>query len=137
MNAHALVLLASDSPLDPSLTGPAIGGGIGGGLIGYLIVAFLFGRIFVKAGEPLWKGFVPFLNTFTLVKITGWSGWAFLLLLIPIVNVVFAILLALRLGRVFGKDGVFSFFLLFLFSLIGYIVLAFDSSRYDRSRADS
>ena len=55
----------------------------------------------------------------------------------PITNLVFAILLALRLGRVFGKDGVFSFFLLFLFSLIGYIVLAFDSSRYDRSRADA
>ncbi|PWD52543.1 hypothetical protein C8046_12865 [Serinibacter arcticus] len=107
---------------------------MGGGLVGYLIGAIFLGLVFKKAGEPLWKAFVPFVNAYTHVKLAGFNGWLFLLLIIPVVNVVFLIIVSLRIGKAFGKGGVFSFFLLFLFSLIGYIVLAFDDSRYDRSQ---
>lgn len=49
-------------------------------------------------------------------------------------NIVFAIIVALRLGKGFGHGAVFSVFLLWLFALIGYFILSYSSNTYDRSR---
>lgn len=35
-----------------------------------------------------------------------------------------------RLGKAFGKSGVFSVFLLWLLSIIGYVVCSYDTSTY-------
>ena len=106
-----------------------------GSLIGYLIVGFALGKVFQKAGEPFWYGFVPILNAITLVRIVGFSAWTVLLYLIPIVGFVFHIAVAMRLGKAFAKPTFYSVVLLWLFSIIGYLMIGFDDSRYDRAAA--
>jgi hypothetical protein len=89
-------------------------------------------KVFTKAGEPGWASIVPFYNTYVLFRIAGFNPWLFLLLLIPIVNVVMAIIVAIKLGAAFGKSGVWSFFLLVVFSVVGYLILGFGSATYRR-----
>jgi hypothetical protein len=50
--------------------------------------------------------------------------------LIPIVNIVVGVLIALELAKVFGKSVVFAIFGLIIFSLIGYLILAFGDAKY-------
>lgn len=107
-------------------TGPAVVGG----LIGYVLVAVALMGVFRKAGEPAWAAWVPFYNTYVLTRVGGYNPWMFLLLIIPIVNIVFSIMIALGVGRAFGKSGVFSFFLLWLFSLIGYFIVGYGSAQF-------
>jgi UPF0716 family protein affecting phage T7 exclusion len=59
----------------------------------------------------------------------------FLLMLIPLVNVVVAIVLSLKLGERFGKGAAWSIFLLVIFSTIGYLILGFGSDQYRRPLA--
>jgi len=112
----------------------AAAGGSALGTIIYLVIAVVaivaLWKIFTKAGEPGWASIIPFYNTFTLFKIAGLNPWLFLLLLIPFVNIVIAIWVALKLGAAFGKSGVWSFFLLVVFSLIGWLILGFGSDVY-------
>lgn len=86
-------------------------------------------KIFQKAGEEGWKAIIPFYNTYTLVKIVDGNGIKFLLLFVPIVNIVFAIMLMVKLAKAFGKSGGFAVGLIFL-SLIFELILAFDNSEY-------
>ena len=86
-------------------------------------------KIFEKAGEPGWAAIIPFYNLYVLFKITWGNGWKFLFLLIPIANVVFAIITMVKLAKAFGKSGGFAVGLIFL-SIIFYCILAFDSSTY-------
>ena len=92
-------------------------------------------RVFTKAGRPGWAAIVPIYNIYTLVKISGNSGWFTLLYFIPIANIVAAIIVALGVAKNFGKSGVFGFFGLFLFSLIGYLIIGFGSAQYQGERA--
>jgi hypothetical protein len=87
-------------------------------------------KTFIKAGEPGWASIVPFYNIYTEFKIAGLNPWLFLLMLIPFVNFVVAIIVALKLGERFGKSGVWSFFLLFLISPIGFLILGFGKDQY-------
>jgi hypothetical protein len=117
---------------DPAAVAAAsIPGAIFGLVIGVLMIVALW-KIFQKAGEPGWASIIPFYNTFTLFKIAGLNPWLFLLLLIPFVNIVIAIWVALKLGAAFGKSGVWSFFLLVLFSLIGWLILGFGGDSYSK-----
>jgi len=86
-------------------------------------------KIFEKAGEPGWAAIIPFYNLYVLFKITWGSGWKFLLLLIPIANIVIVIITLVKLAKAFGKSGGFAVGLIFL-SVIFYCILAFDSSTY-------
>lgn len=86
-------------------------------------------KIFSKAGQAGWKSIIPIYNVYTLCKIADGNGWKFLLLLIPIVNIVYAIMLVFRLAKSFGKGVGFGFGLLFL-STIFTLILAFGSASY-------
>lgn len=101
-----------------------------GGLAGYVLSAFALWGMLGKAGLPKWGGFVPFYNLYLTVKMAGYNGWMFLLFLIPVVNFVWGIFVALRLGKAFGKGGAFSFFLMWLLAIIGYFVCSYDQSTY-------
>ncbi|MBR6451234.1 MAG: hypothetical protein IKS87_00890, partial [Lachnospiraceae bacterium] len=69
--------------------------------------------IFTKAGEPGWKCLIPIYSAFIEFKLFwGGSGWAFLLLLIPLVNIVICFMFYWRLCKSFGKGG--GFFVLML-----------------------
>lgn len=86
-------------------------------------------RIFTKAGKPGWASIVPIYNLYVLFEITWGSGVKFLLLLIPLANVVIAIITVVKLAKVFGKGGGFACGLLFL-NVIFLPILAFGSARY-------
>lgn len=100
----------------------------------YAVVAILaivaLWRTFQKAGRPGWAAIIPIYNIYTLVKVGGYSGWFVLLYLIPIVNIIISVVVALGVAKNFGKSGVFGFIGLWLFSLIGYLILAFGSAQY-------
>lgn len=104
-------------------------------IILYVIVVIALWKVFTKAGYAGWLAIIPIVNVFVLVKIAGYSAWMGLLYLIPIVNIIFHIFVALRIGKGFGQSTVFSIFLLWLFSTIGYLILGFGSATYDKSRA--
>jgi len=100
----------------------------------YLAVALFFiiaaWKVFTKAGKPGWGIFIPIYNLYLWVKIAGRSGWWVLLFLIPLVNIVFAIIVAIDVAKAFGKSGVFGFFLLFLFTYIGIAILGYGQAVY-------
>lgn len=99
-------------------------------LVFYVLVVIGLWKVFTKAGYPGILAIIPIVNIVFLVKIAGMSGWLALLYLVPIVGFIFGIIVAIRLGERFGKGGLFSFFLLFVFQYIGYLILGFGESRY-------
>ena len=99
-------------------------------LVFYVLVVIGLWKVFTKAGYPGILAIIPFVNVVFLVKIAGMSGWLALLYLIPIVGFIFGIIVAIKLGERYGKGGLFSFFLLFVFPYIGYLIIGFGESRY-------
>jgi len=74
--------------------------------------------MFVKAGEPGWAAIIPIYNYLIAIKIAGKPWWYLLLMLIPIVNLVFYIIILHGLSKNFGKGSGFTvglFFLRFIF----------------------
>ena len=103
-------------------------------MTGFSIFASILGiiamwKIFTKAGEPGWAAIIPFYNVYTLFKITWGNGWKFLLLLIPIANIVIMIITEVKLAKAFGKSNGFAVGLVLL-STIFMLILAFGSSEY-------
>ena len=86
-------------------------------------------RIFSKAGEPGWASLIPIYNLYVLYKITWGSGIRFLLLLIPLYNIILAIQTNIRLARAFGKDDGFAVGLIFLPSIF-MLILGFGGAQY-------
>ena len=84
---------------------------------------------FRKAGKPGWAAIVPFYNLYVLFDITWGSGMRFLLLLIPIYNIILGIQTQVRLARAFGKSGGFAAGLVFL-PYIFIPLLAFGKETY-------
>ncbi len=86
-------------------------------------------KIFTKAGKPGWAAIVPFYNIIVLLEIVGRPVWWFVMLLIPVVNLVFAFILAIDLAKSFGKGTGFAMGLIFI-GPIFYPILGFGSARY-------
>ncbi len=86
-------------------------------------------KVFVKAGEPGWASIVPIYNAIVYLKIAGKPLWWIILLIIPFVNFIILILVALGLAKNFGKGGGFAVGLL----LLGFIflpILAFGDAKF-------
>jgi hypothetical protein len=71
-------------------------------------------KIFKKAGKDGWAAFIPVYSTFMMLDIVGKPAVWFLLLCIPLVNIIFAISIVNLLAKRFGKDTEYTFGLLFL-----------------------
>jgi hypothetical protein len=91
------------------------------------IVAIWF--VFVKAGEPGWAILIPIYNLLVMIKIAGKPWWFILLMLIPIVNLVIAILVLHGISTNFGKDVGFTIGLILL-SCIFFPILGFGKAQY-------
>ena len=96
--------------------------------VGILVVIAQW-KLYKKAGERGWAALIPFYSQYVLVKITWGNGWLFLLYLIPIGNLIFAIATNVKLARVFGKSGEYAVGLIFL-SFVFLPMLAFGSAQY-------
>ncbi|WP_382303581.1 DUF5684 domain-containing protein [Herbiconiux sp. UC225_62] len=92
---------------------------------------------FIKAGRPGWAAIIPFYNIYTLCKVAGKPGWWWIWYLIPIVNIIIGIIVAVNVARNFGKGGAYGFFLLYWLQFIGYPLIAFGSAVYQGPRAET
>ena len=93
-----------------------------------IMVAALW-TVFTKAGQPGWAAIIPIYNAIVLLQIVGKPIWWFILMCIPLVNVIIAILVYIDLAKSFGKSPAFAFGLVFL-PFIFFPVLGFGSARY-------
>jgi hypothetical protein len=98
-------------------------------IVGTLVAAMW--KVFAKAGEPGWAVLVPIYNIVVLLKIAGKPTWWLVLLLVPGVNAIAAILVALALAERFGKGTGYGLGLAFL-GPIFYPMLGFGSAQYKR-----
>ena len=111
------------------------GNGGGGGLFSliWLGVAVLFvvaaWKVFTKANEPGWAVLIPIYNTLVMLKIAGRPLWWFFLMLIPLVNLVIALIVSIDLAKSFGKGVGFGLGLFFL-SPIFILILGLGSAEY-------
>lgn len=112
----------------------AIAGASTGLMIFFLAVAVVFivglWKVFTKAGQPGWAVLVPIYNLYILLKIAGRPAWWILLYMIPFVNFVIAIMVAIDIAKAFGQSAAWGVVLLFLLSGIGYLILGFGNYRY-------
>jgi hypothetical protein len=132
MTTIPALLLQNDVPTT------AIGGGLlalgGTMMIVCLVIAVVFiaglWKVFAKSGQPGWACLIPFYNGYVLLKIAGRPGWWLILFLIPLVNIVIALLVAIDIAKSFGQSTVFGVVLLFLLGGVGYLILGFGNYRY-------
>jgi hypothetical protein len=93
-----------------------------------LMIASLW-KVFSKAGRPGWAAIIPVYNAIVLLEIAGKPIWWIILLMIPLVNIIIAIVVYIDLAKSFGKSAGFAFGLLFL-SFIFFPILGFGGARY-------
>lgn len=86
-------------------------------------------KIYTKAGKPGWACLIPIYNIIVLLEIVGKPWWWLLLMLIPFVNIVFAIWMLNLLSKSFGHSEGFTIGLLFL-SIIFIPILGLGDSKY-------
>lgn len=85
--------------------------------------------VFAKAGKPGWAALIPIYNLIILLEIVGKPWWWLFLMVIPLLNVVFAIWVYNLLSKSFGKSEGFTVGLLLL-SFIFFPILAFGDAEY-------
>jgi len=127
----------------------AVGGFIG--IVYYVLMAIAQWKIFTKAGEAGWKGIIPFLNSYTMFKISWETKFFWIMLALSVVYSVlnsvgneFTTVLALvawvglmivsivqmvKLSKSFGRGNGFAVGLVFL-PVIFMLILAFGDSQY-------
>lgn len=107
----------------------------GGGAMALVQLALMvllvvsFWKIFTKAGKPGWAAIVPIYNIVVYLQVVNRPIWWIILLLIPIVNIVIAIILTNDLAKSFNKGIGWTIGLLLL-GVVFYPMLAFGSDPY-------
>lgn len=103
------------------------------GIAFYLFIGFCLGRLFQKAGKPLWAGFVPIYNIVVVLELVGRPIWwlaLFLVGFIPIVGTIAVVILSaiiwIDFAKSYGKDVVWGLLLTFL-SIIALPIMAFSN----------
>ena len=118
--------------MSDSAANAAVGISTGGSLIGLVVaVLVLVGmwKAFVKAGKPGWGAIIPLYNLYCLFDMSFGKGWMFLLMIIPVVDVVVLIMMYVKLAKAFGKGGGFAVGLIFL-PFIFMPILGFGDAEY-------
>lgn len=129
----ALALLQDNTTTTTTGVSP-LGAAMGMGMmICWLIVVLLIvigmWKIFEKAGKPGWAAIIPIYNVVVLLEITGKPIWWFILMLIPLVNLIVFIIVLVELARRFGKGVGYAIGLLVL-PFIFYPALGFGGAQY-------
>ena len=95
------------------------------------IVLMLIGmwKIFEKAGRPGWYCLIPIYSTIVLLQIIGKPEWWFLLMFVPLANMIVMIMMMSELSKSFGKSTGFTLALIFLCP-VAMPVLGFGGAKY-------
>jgi hypothetical protein len=91
-------------------------------------------KVFVKAGRPGWASLIPFYNIYVLLEIADYPGWWFLLLCIPLLNLIMGPVIFISLAKQFGKPWPFGLGL-FLLPFVFFPILAFSDATYTREQS--
>ncbi len=101
------------------------------GLVIYLFIGFCLGKLFEKAGKPLWAGFVPIYNLVVILQLVGRPVWwlaLFLVAIIPFIGTIAVVVLSaiiwIDFAKSYGKDLVWGLLITF-FSIIMLPIMAF------------
>jgi hypothetical protein len=96
-----------------------------------VIVAIIAGfwKVFVKAGKPGWAAIIPIYNVIVVLQIAGKPLWWIFLFLIPLVNIIMAVIVGIAVAKNFGKSDAFGIGL-GLLGFIFYPVLGFGDAQY-------
>lgn len=112
----------------------------GSPVLGYVVMsafalAFIatLWRIFQKSGRPGWFALIPLYNLIALCDVAGKPAWWAAMLIAPVINVPFLILISFALAKRFGRGAGFGFGLLFL-GPVFYPLLAFGGASYTGTR---
>lgn len=138
-----LNLLAQTYTYTTTSSEEAVAGGLAAGVVLFLVlIGLVLGainivamwKVFEKAGVEGWKAIIPVYNLWVLMEISGKPGWWALLNLIPyaggLVFLVLYIMAMLELAKRFGKDSTFAVLGLVIFSMVGFLMLAFGDAKY-------
>lgn len=106
-------------------------------LVVWLFIGYCLGKLFEKAGKPMWAGFVPIYNMVVILQIVGRPIWwiaLFLVAFIPFVGAIAALALSaviwIDFAKSYGKDMVWGLLLTF-FGIVMLPIMAFSSdTRY-------
>jgi hypothetical protein len=116
--------------MDESMANPDFANGM---MIGLLVAVVLtlatLWRLFSKAGESGWKCLVPVYGAMVFQRILGRPAWWVVLMLVPVANLVVAIIECFDLAKVFGKGTGYALGLMFLGPIYA-MVLAFGPAKY-------
>lgn len=103
-----------------------------GTLIYFLLIIVIIAGIwktFTKAGQPGWACIIPIYNVIVLLQVAGKPVWWIILFLIPLVNIIVAILVYMDIAKNFGKGAGFGLGLVFL-PFICFPILGFGDAKY-------
>ena len=94
-------------------------------------------KVFTKAGQPGWACLIPIYNIYIMTKIANKPGWwVAVILLVPIVNIVFIIMLIHEISKAFGKETGFTVGLILL-GFVFWPILAFGDAKYLGMKGES
>lgn len=82
--------------------------------VAFVVTGIAWAGAFGKAGHAPWKAFVPFYNTWILVKMAGRPESHFWLQLIPYAGLYWSICTYNDVARSFGKDSAYTVGLVFV-----------------------
>lgn len=100
-------------------------------LFAYFAVLFAcFWKLFQKAGEPAWAGFVPGYNILIWLKISGKPWWWIFLFLVPGVNLLMFILMNVNISIVLGDRDVKSHALMVFLPWVRIPQIVFSEAKY-------
>ena len=104
-------------------------------LLGYLAFGLCTMGMFKKAGKPQWAAFVPIYNAIVLLEIIGRPVWWVILLIIPCVNIIAWIILALDVASSYGQSQGFGLalgvgILLPVITLVCLVMLSYGPPQY-------
>jgi len=132
---HSLLLQVGEDSTTTSSSGMSAGAAIVVGLVSVVVTVFYIvalWRVFTKAGEKGWKSLIPIWNLIVILRIAGRPWWWLFLFIIPLVNIVVAVIVYIDVAKAFGKSTAFGVGL----ALLGFIflpILAFGSAEYQGS----
>jgi len=92
--------------------------------------------VYQKANKPGWAVIIPIYNLLVFLEIVKKPWWWLFLMMIPVVNIIIAILITHQLSLSFGKGAGFTIGLLFL-PFIFYPILAFGDAKYQELNNDN
>ena len=96
-----------------------------------LLIAAIW-KVFSKAGQPGWAAIIPIYNIYVMCKVAGRPGWWLLLMLIPLINVIIAIILNVDIAKHFGKGIGFAIGMILL-PFIFWPILGFGGAQYQNA----